>query len=207
MGSIHVCLPEFTRFPVLVEQEVGGVFVVLMEVVLDAPLFGARDRDQLLKLGLDQIDLIGIGAERARTLAFDEPDPALAASLAQGQVGDRVVDARARAERPARRDRGAVVGIDHQGQAAVAGDAGELDRQHRTAGAPATVVRQAVRIPDQRAPAENGDLHDGAEGETRTPTRIPGLDPEYLKVVILTPLFFTSSTCNHLMIKPFVRFS
>ena len=60
MGSIHVVLPEFTRFPVFVEQEVGGVLVVLMKIVLNAAFFRPRDRDQFLQLGFDQIDLVGI---------------------------------------------------------------------------------------------------------------------------------------------------
>ena len=45
------------------EEEDRGILVVLMQVVLHAALFGACDVDQLLKLSLHQIDLVGSGLD------------------------------------------------------------------------------------------------------------------------------------------------
>lgn len=41
MGALHVFLPQRAAFPVLVEHEVRGVVVVLVQVVGDAALFRA----------------------------------------------------------------------------------------------------------------------------------------------------------------------
>jgi hypothetical protein len=48
----HVRLPKFTGFPVLIKQEVSGVFIVLVQIVIDATLFGAGDINQLFKFRL-----------------------------------------------------------------------------------------------------------------------------------------------------------
>ena len=38
-------LPEFTGFPVFIEEEMRRVFVVLVKIVVDAAFFGAGDLD------------------------------------------------------------------------------------------------------------------------------------------------------------------
>ena len=58
---VHISLPQIARLPILIEQEVSGILVVLMQIILKAPLLGPGDRDQPFQLGLDQVDLIGIG--------------------------------------------------------------------------------------------------------------------------------------------------
>ncbi len=47
----HMGLPQFTGLPVFVEDEKSGVFIVLMEIVLNATGFGTGDGDQLQQLG------------------------------------------------------------------------------------------------------------------------------------------------------------
>lgn len=57
----HVVLPEVAGFPDFEEEEVGGVLVVLVHVVLHAAFFGAGDVDELGQFGLYQINLAGFG--------------------------------------------------------------------------------------------------------------------------------------------------
>ena len=54
-------LPQLATFPILIEQEVRRIFIVLMQVVIDAAFFGPSDVDQFEKLSLHQVDLVGVG--------------------------------------------------------------------------------------------------------------------------------------------------
>ena len=47
MGSVHVCLPQLAVFPILEKDEETGILVVLMQVILQTALLGARDVDEL----------------------------------------------------------------------------------------------------------------------------------------------------------------
>ena len=50
----------FAGFPFFVEQEMGGILVILMQIVLNATFFAPRDRDQFFQFRFDQIDRIGM---------------------------------------------------------------------------------------------------------------------------------------------------
>lgn len=54
MWSIHVGLPQFTIFPVFKEHEMRRVGIVLMQIILDAPGFSPRDRNQLFQFSLHE---------------------------------------------------------------------------------------------------------------------------------------------------------
>ena len=63
MRCTHVGLPQVPALPVFVEHEVGRIVVVLVQVVVDAALFGARDIYQFQQLGLDQVDHVRVGLD------------------------------------------------------------------------------------------------------------------------------------------------
>ena len=54
-------LPQFAAGPVLDECEMSGILFVLMQIILNAARFPARNWHQLFKLGSDQINTIGFG--------------------------------------------------------------------------------------------------------------------------------------------------
>jgi len=54
MWRIHVSLPKFSAFPVFIEDKKAGVFVVFMQIVVDAALFCAGDVYQLFQLCFDE---------------------------------------------------------------------------------------------------------------------------------------------------------
>ena len=55
---VHVRLPEFTRFPVLVEQEMSRIFIVLVQIVTNAAIFRAGEFDKLFKFSLYQVNCV-----------------------------------------------------------------------------------------------------------------------------------------------------
>lgn len=60
MGCAHMGLPQVAALPIFVEHEMRRVVVVLMQVVVEAAFLGARDVNQLLKLGLHEVDLVRV---------------------------------------------------------------------------------------------------------------------------------------------------
>ncbi len=61
MVAVHVVLPEFAGFPDFVEEEDGGVFIVLVKVVLNAAGFRESGGNEASEACFDAIDLIGFG--------------------------------------------------------------------------------------------------------------------------------------------------
>ncbi len=65
VGRIHVSLPKVAGFPVFVEQKVGWIFVVLVQVVLNAASFFARDGNELFQLSFNEVNFVGVGEDVA----------------------------------------------------------------------------------------------------------------------------------------------
>ena len=63
MLRIHMRLPQIARLPVLIEQEVRGIFVVLVQVVFQASRLGAGDQYHLQMLSLFQVNFVGVGCD------------------------------------------------------------------------------------------------------------------------------------------------
>ena len=61
MCGVHMSLPEFPALPVFIEHEVSWVVIVLVQIILDAPILGLRDLDELLQLRFDQLNLVCLG--------------------------------------------------------------------------------------------------------------------------------------------------
>ena len=61
-------LPQLARFPVLIKHKMCRIIIVAVQFILNAALFGARNRNQLFQLCLDQINLIGVAWMLATTV-------------------------------------------------------------------------------------------------------------------------------------------
>ena len=63
MGAFHVALPERARGPVLVEEEVGRVLLVLVKVVVEAAFFGLGGLDEFDEFPFYEVGLIRVGVD------------------------------------------------------------------------------------------------------------------------------------------------